>query len=85
MDANGAPVNVYIDLLKACDNLDHLILFSKLKFYGITGVSLDVMSIATCLIEASVLISILRFPIFGHKTGYTPGFNLGSSSVLHPH
>ena len=44
MDADGIPVNVYIDLSKAFDSLDHIILLSKFKFYGVTGVSLDLMS-----------------------------------------
>ena len=44
MDAKEIPVNVDIDLSKAFDSLVHNILLSKLKFYGVTGVSLDLMS-----------------------------------------
>ena len=33
INRNLTPVNVYIDLLRAFDCLDHNILFSKLKFY----------------------------------------------------
>ena len=44
MDANEIPVNVDIDLSKAFHSLDHNILLSKLKFYGVTGVSLDLVS-----------------------------------------
>ena len=44
MDANEIPVNVDIDLSKAFDSLEHNILLSKLKFYGFTGVLLDLMS-----------------------------------------
>ena len=44
IDANEIPVNVDINLSKAFDSLDHNILLSKLKFYGVTGVSLDLMS-----------------------------------------
>ena len=45
MDANGIPVKyVYKDLSKAFHSLDHNILLSNLIFYGVTGVSLDLMS-----------------------------------------
>ena len=36
MNRNLTPVNVYINLSKAFDSLDHNILLSKLKFYGLS-------------------------------------------------
>ena len=43
MDANEIPLNVYIDLSKAFDSLNHKILPSKLKFYVVTSLSLDLL------------------------------------------
>ena len=37
MDSNNTPLNIYIDLSKAFDTLNYLILLSKLKYYGVYG------------------------------------------------
>jgi hypothetical protein len=41
MDAGKIPLNIYIDLSKAFDTLDHSILVQKLKFYGVNGSALN--------------------------------------------
>ena len=41
MDKGNIPVNIYLDLLKAFDTIDHHILLEKLAYYGIRGKSLD--------------------------------------------
>ena len=43
IDNYSTPRNVYIDLSKAFDTLNHSILLSKLQYFGITGCSNDLL------------------------------------------
>ena len=43
VDRCKIPTNIYIDLSKAFDTLNHSMLLEKLQYYGITGTSLSLL------------------------------------------
>ena len=43
MDKNHIPLNIYLDLSKAFDTLNHNILLDKLYYYGIRGTPLKLI------------------------------------------
>jgi len=44
MDQNRVPLYIFMDLTKAFDTVDHEIILSKLKYYGVANVELDLFS-----------------------------------------
>ena len=40
MDKNEVPINIFLDLSKAFDTIDHNILLHKLRFHGLDGSTL---------------------------------------------
>ena len=43
MDKNEIPINIYLDLYKAFDTLDHKILLDELEYYGVKRVALSLI------------------------------------------
>ena len=43
MDNFNVPINIYIDLSKAFDSLNHSILLNMLRYYGISGCSYELL------------------------------------------
>ena len=43
LDLGNTPINIYIDLTKAFDTIDHNISISKIQHYGIKGAALQLL------------------------------------------
>ena len=77
LDNDKIPINIYLDLSKAFDTLDHNILLHKLKYYGINGNSLKLLENYLKNRFYVWLFNILHSVYFPITTGVPQGSILG--------
>ena len=58
MDNNEIPIGIFLDLSKAFDTINHKILLSKLKYYGISGVPLQLLDNYSSFPSKTVLLCV---------------------------
>ena len=77
MDLYKIPINIYLDLSKAFDTLDHNILLSKLSFYGINGRALELIKSYLSDRFQFVMFEDIRSNLMEIKCGVPQGSILG--------
>ena len=77
MDKNDIPVNIYLDLSKAFDTLDHNILLEKLHYYGVQDTELRLMKSYLSNRKQYVDIENSSSDLLTVKTGVPQGSILG--------
>ncbi len=77
MDKNDIPINIYLDISKAFDTLDHTILLEKLNYYGINGVALKLMESYLTNCTQYVEINNVKSDTLKMMTGVPQGSILG--------
>ena len=78
LDKGNTPINIYIDLSKAFDTLNHEILISKLKYYGINGSAIKLID--------SYLANRKQYVQFNNTSSTQTGVSTGvpQGSILGP-
>ena len=77
MDHNETPINIYLDLSKAFDTLDHEILLAKLQYYGIHGTPLELLKSYLTNRKQYVEIEDTKSKMLDISTGVPQGSILG--------
>ena len=77
MDINNTPINIYLDLSKAFDTIDHSILIHKLQFYGVNGANLKLFHSYLENRKQYTQINETKSGILPIKTGVPQGSILG--------
>ncbi len=77
MDKKDTPINIFLDLFKAFESLDHIILLEKLKHYGITGFAYKLMKSYITNRKQYVEIDGTKSELLNISTGVPQGSILG--------
>ena len=77
MDNNEIPFNIYLDLSKAFDTLDHTILLDKLHYYGVRNTPLDLFKNYLTNRKQYVEIDSVKSKMGEIQTGVPQGSILG--------
>ena len=77
IDSNEIPINIYLDLSKAFDTLDHNILLEKLHYYGIHGKALKLCTSYLLNREQFVEITNIKSDTLRIYSGVPQGSILG--------
>ena len=77
MDKNNTPISIFLDLSKAFDTLDHLILLDKLKYYGLNSTAIKLMESYLSNREQYVDFSNTKSEVKRVSTGVPQGSILG--------
>ena len=78
LDNNQLPISIFLDLPKACDTLDHTILFKKLIHYGLESSALQLLKSYLTNREQFVKIYDIKSNVLPINTGVPQGSILGS-------
>ncbi len=76
MDKNDIPINIYLDLSKAFDTLDHNILIDKLSYYGINRIALQLFQNYLTNQKQFVEVNDVKSDTLIIKTGVLQGYIL---------
>ncbi len=77
MDKKNTSINIFLDLSKAFDTLNHGILLQILKYYGLTGIALNLMESYITNPKQFVLIDDVKSEMLPMNTGIPQGTILG--------
>ncbi len=77
MDKKNTPINIFLDLSNAFDILNHEILLQKLKYYGITGIALNLIESYITNRKQFIIIEDIKSEMLPMNTGIPQGSILG--------